>query len=114
MSALSSDTHHNRTNEPLPPCLSSCMHPLTALHVLVVVVVQAAVKEHYEENESDFNSCPSVNFVNLVSEGHLASCLEDTGTGALVCSPTKCTAIHTCKHSWRSTAITLLVRLCWA
>lgn len=26
----------------------------------------AAVKEHYEENESDFNSCPSVNFVNLV------------------------------------------------
>jgi hypothetical protein len=28
--------------------------------------VQAAVKEYYEENESDFNSCPSVNFVNLV------------------------------------------------
>jgi hypothetical protein len=29
-------------------------------------VLQAAVKEHYDENESDFNSCPSVNFVNLV------------------------------------------------
>jgi len=28
---------------------------------------QAAVKEHYEENESDFNSCPSVNFANMVS-----------------------------------------------
>jgi hypothetical protein len=32
----------------------------------ILCVVQAAVKEHYEENESDFNSCPSVNFVNLV------------------------------------------------
>jgi hypothetical protein len=28
------------------------------------------VKEHYEENESDFNSCPSVNFVNMVRERH--------------------------------------------
>lgn len=28
--------------------------------------MQAAVKEHYEENEADFNSCPSVNVNGLV------------------------------------------------
>lgn len=29
-------------------------------------LLQECVKDHYEENESDFNTCPSVNFVNLV------------------------------------------------
>lgn len=40
---------------------------MTAWRVWCCVnLVQECVKEHYEENESDFNSCPSVNFVNLM------------------------------------------------
>jgi hypothetical protein len=43
---------------------ASGLYVLARVHV--VPCVQAAVKEHYEENESDFNTCPSVNFSNLV------------------------------------------------
>jgi hypothetical protein len=31
-----------------------------------LLAAQECVKAHYEENESDFNVCPSVNFVNIL------------------------------------------------
>lgn len=60
---------------------AGCLHMPPAQGCLpgAVLTLQAAVKEHYEENESDFNSCPSVNFVNLV-RGTAASTDTDTCT----------------------------------
>jgi hypothetical protein len=36
------------------------------LEPLLVLLLQEAVRAHYDANISDFSSCPSVNYVNLV------------------------------------------------
>lgn len=57
------------------------------------------MKAHYEENESDFNSCPSVNFVNLVSR--LAQHAPASAADAALCAEATTAAMAPCACSWR-------------